>query len=126
MSLLDGHVVALEQHTGRVVWTFDSGAPLVSAKQSFSSSQGLNVFPGTDGGLYTYHGLTHLNPGLEVRHKPGWCCDPTVHSAMNISATMLVQELICQYAGKAAENAMHSCSWAVSPTSTTNPKQLPS
>lgn len=66
VSLLDGHVVALDQSTGRVVWTFDSGAPLVSAKQSFSSSQGLNVFPGTDGGLYAYHGLTHLNPGLEV------------------------------------------------------------
>lgn len=67
VSLLDGHVVALDQHTGRIVWTFDSGAPLVSAKQSLASSQGLNVFPGTDGGLYAYHGLTHLNPGLEVR-----------------------------------------------------------
>jgi outer membrane protein assembly factor BamB len=66
VSLLDGHVVALDQNTGRILWTFDSGAPLVSAKQSFSSSQGLNVFPGTDGGLYAYHGITHLNPGLEV------------------------------------------------------------
>lgn len=67
VSLLDGHVVALDQNTGRILWTFDSGAPLVSAKQSFASSQGLNVFPGTDGGLYAYHGITHLNPGLEVR-----------------------------------------------------------
>lgn len=75
VSLLDGHVVALDQNTGRVVWTFDSGAPLVSAKQSFSSSQGLNVFPGTDGGLYAYHGLTHLNPGLEVRQQLS-CCRP--------------------------------------------------
>lgn len=82
VSLLDGHVVALDQHTGRVVWTFDSGAPLVSAKQSFSSSQGLNVFPGTDGGLYAYHGLTHLNPGLEVRHKPSCCCPPTVNNGL--------------------------------------------
>lgn len=68
VSLLDGHVVALDQNTGRVLWTFDSGAPLVSARQSYASSQGgLNVFPGTDGGLYAYHGITHLNPGLEVR-----------------------------------------------------------
>lgn len=66
VTLLDGHVVALDQHTGRVLWTFDSGAPLVSAKQNVASSQGLNVFPGTDGGLYAYHGITHLNPGLEV------------------------------------------------------------
>lgn len=67
MSLLDGHVVALDQSTGRILWNFDSGAPLVSAKQSLTASQGLNVFPGTDGGLYAYHGITHLNPGLEVR-----------------------------------------------------------
>jgi hypothetical protein len=67
VSLLDGHVVALDQSTGRILWNFDSGAPLVSAKQSLTASQGLNVFPGTDGGLYAYHGITHLNPGLEVR-----------------------------------------------------------
>jgi outer membrane protein assembly factor BamB len=66
VTLLDGHVVALDHSTGRVLWTFDSGAPLVSAKQNVASSQGLNVFPGTDGGLYAYHGMTHLNPGLEV------------------------------------------------------------
>jgi outer membrane protein assembly factor BamB len=69
VSLLDGHVVALDQSTGRTLWSFDSGAPLVSAKQSFASSQGLNVFPGTDGGLYAYHGITNLNPGLEVRQQ---------------------------------------------------------
>lgn len=66
VSLLDGHVVALDQVTGRILWSFDSGAPLVSAKQSFASSQGLNVFPGTDGGLYAYHGITHVTPGVEV------------------------------------------------------------
>lgn len=74
VSLLDGHVVALDQATGRTLWSFDSGAPLVSAKQSFASSQGLNVFPGTDGGLYAYHGITHLNPGLEVRQGDTGCC----------------------------------------------------
>lgn len=66
VSLLDGHVVALDHSTGRVLWTFDSGAPLVSAKQHAAAS--LNVFPGTDGGLYAYRGIsTQLNPGLEVR-----------------------------------------------------------
>jgi len=66
VTLLDGHVVALDHTTGRTLWTFDSGAPLVSAKQSLASSQGLNVFPGTDGGLFAYNGMKHLNPGLEV------------------------------------------------------------
>eukprot|EP00775_Hariotina_reticulata_P013052 gene13052-13179_t len=65
VTLLDGHVVALDHTTGRTLWTFDSGAPLVSAKQSLASSQGLNVFPGTDGGLFAYNGMKHLNPALE-------------------------------------------------------------
>jgi hypothetical protein len=86
VSLLDGHVVALDQNTGRILWTFDSGAPLVSAKQSFSSSQGLNVFPGTDGGLYAYHGITHLNPGLEVSQATNQrpCSISRLHSGGNI------------------------------------------
>ena len=64
MTLLDGHVVALNPASGQVLWTFDSGAPLVSAKQT----PGLNVFPGADGGLYAYHGMRReVDAGLEVR-----------------------------------------------------------
>lgn len=66
VSLLDGHVVAVEPETGRLLWTFDSGAPLVSSKQASvksPSSPAFNVFPGADGGLYAYHGMR----ALEVR-----------------------------------------------------------
>lgn len=65
VTLLDGHVVSVDRESGQVQWTFDSGAPLVSAKQSPQGS-GFNVFPGADGGLYAYHGVTKHTPGLEV------------------------------------------------------------
>lgn len=67
MTLLDGNVLAVDRDKGRVLWTFDSGAPLVSAKQS-PAGAGFNVFPGADGGLYAYHGVSKSSGlGLEVR-----------------------------------------------------------
>lgn len=75
MTLLDGTVVAVDRTAGRVLWTFDSGAPLVSAKQSPASS-GFNVFPGADGGLYAYHGASERGAaGLEVRVGAGNSAD---------------------------------------------------
>jgi hypothetical protein len=72
VTLLDGVVVGVDRDAGRVLWTFDSGAPLVSAKQSPQGS-GFNVFPGVDGGLYAYHGVSkHRTPGLEVRAGLGF------------------------------------------------------
>eukprot|EP00878_Enallax_costatus_P018795 GHUV01019807.1.p1 GENE.GHUV01019807.1~~GHUV01019807.1.p1 ORF type:complete len:727 (+),score=262.17 GHUV01019807.1:265-2445(+) len=65
VTLLDGRVVALDHGSGQILWTFDSGAPLVAAKQTAALSQGMNVFPGTDGGLYAYRGMKQLQPGLE-------------------------------------------------------------
>ena len=56
VTLLDGSIVAVDRDRGRVLWTFDSGAPLVSARQSPAGRRGFNVFPGADGGLYAYHG----------------------------------------------------------------------
>lgn len=66
MSLLDGRVVALDTNSGSILWTFDSGSPLVSVKQSEAAAPGLNIFPGVDGGLYAYHGLDQSTAKLEV------------------------------------------------------------
>lgn len=59
VSLLDGQVVALSPVTGRVLWGFDTGGPLVSSKQPQQGDASLHVFPGAapdDGGLYAYYG----------------------------------------------------------------------
>jgi hypothetical protein len=73
VSLLDGHVVALSPSTGRVLWGFDSGGPLVSAKQPEQGrSSSLHVFPGAapdDGGLYAYHGM---RPTDAAALQVGW------------------------------------------------------
>jgi len=72
VTLLDGQVVAVDRDAGEVLWTFDSGAPLVSAKQT-QEGNGFNVFPGADGGLYAYHGMNHQRSlGLEVQWGSGW------------------------------------------------------
>lgn len=54
VTLLDGRIVAVDEASGRVMWTFDSGTPLVSVKQSQVVAAGLSIFPGVDGGLYAY------------------------------------------------------------------------
>ena len=66
VTLLDGRVVAVNQKSGRTIWTFDSGSPLVSARQSLESEQPFNVIPGSDGGLYTYRGMNEVDAGIEV------------------------------------------------------------
>lgn len=67
VSLLDGRVVGVDSFTGSILWTFDSGAPLVSMRQSEYGDR-MNVFPGVDGGLYAYHGLDESRRAkLEVR-----------------------------------------------------------
>lgn len=45
MSLLDGSLVAIDQDTGRKLWTYDSGEPLLSASG--------NLVPAVDGSLYS-------------------------------------------------------------------------
>lgn len=67
VTLLDGRVVALDAGNGRVLWTHDTGAPLLSARQQPGRAPALSVFPGTDGGLYAYSsgmGQT-VNAGLQ-------------------------------------------------------------
>ena len=65
ISLLDGRIVAVDSQSGALLWTFDSGAPLVSVKQPQDSK--MHIFPGVDGGLYAYHGLGDDGAKLEVR-----------------------------------------------------------
>lgn len=79
MSLLDGTLVAVDPGSGRLLWTFDSGSPLVSAAGSAEESSNggkgsavqpccsTAIFPGVDGALYTYKQDGELGRGLEVR-----------------------------------------------------------
>jgi len=67
ISLLDGRVVAVDPSGGSVLWSFDSGSPLLSVQQSEASPPGVHIFPGVDGGLYAYHGLDSNKARLEVR-----------------------------------------------------------
>jgi hypothetical protein len=85
VSLLDGTLVAVEPDSGRLLWTFDSGSPLVSASGSAEvgaglvpegggphataapAQQGRAIFPGVDGALYSYKKSGALGRGLEVK-----------------------------------------------------------
>lgn len=58
VTLLDGTIVAVDPETGKRLWEFDSGSPLVSARRSEETH--MNVFPGVDGGLYAYYGYKGL------------------------------------------------------------------
>jgi hypothetical protein len=74
VSLLDGRILGVNPDSGSIIWTFDTGAPLVSVRQSESTADGdASIFPGTDGGLYAYHhgmdarlevGPTHVTPHM--------------------------------------------------------------
>ena len=52
VSLADGKIVALDELTGDIVWTVETGSPLVMSSKDKSSSEG--IFPSTDGALFTY------------------------------------------------------------------------
>ena len=60
-------MVAVDPSVGSMLWSFDSGSPLLSVQQSDASPPGVHIFPGVDGGLYAYHGLDRDTARLEVR-----------------------------------------------------------
>ena len=86
VSLADGKLVALDKHTGARLWTFDSGAPLLSSSiphqaqlqaaappdladaeaAGVRAARG-SVFPGTDGGLYALLSGDDGSPRVEAR-----------------------------------------------------------
>ena len=100
MSLLDGTLVAVDPGSGRLLWTFDSGSPLVSAagaaEEAAHAGGGAAVqpccstaiFPGVDGALYTYKQDGELGRGLEVRLSV-WTCSPWV---MYMQLEMILRE----------------------------------
>jgi outer membrane protein assembly factor BamB len=57
VSLLDGKIAALDAESGRRLWEYDTGQPLVSNKGTASRGNDslATVFPGADGSLYAYH-----------------------------------------------------------------------
>ncbi|BDA47514.1 probable serine/threonine-protein kinase/endoribonuclease IRE1 at C-terminar half [Coccomyxa sp. Obi] len=56
VSLLDGSLVAIDQDTGRKLWTYDSGEPLLSASG--------NLVPAVDGSLYS---MTYEHESLALQ-----------------------------------------------------------
>ena len=66
VSLLDGRAIAIDSSSGSILWSFDSGSPLITSQQA-DAPGGIHVFPGVDGGLYAYHGLDGGKAKLEVR-----------------------------------------------------------
>ena len=65
VSLLDGKIAALDADSGRRLWEYDTGQPLVSNKGTASRGNDnlATVFPGADGSLYAYH---HKERSFEV------------------------------------------------------------
>lgn len=103
MSLANGNLVALDQETGETLWTFETGAPLVSSTPITSAAGGAgeggepgegedveggtaaaarakdSIFPGTDGSLYAYRQPSSGEPPrIEVR----WCCGPRARGSV--------------------------------------------
>lgn len=82
VSLANGQLLALDEDTGDLLWTFDTGAPLLSstnpAMTSDLSKSGVHgdgddatavkdgIFPGTDGSLYIYRAGGGGIPKIEV------------------------------------------------------------
>lgn len=74
VATLDGNIHGMQPDTGRLLWTFASGSPLVSSRRADATSSArpgggshdVNIFPGADGGLYAYHGVQAGSLGLEV------------------------------------------------------------
>lgn len=54
VSLADGRIVALNEDSGRQLWSIDTGSPLVMSSKQGIGGQTEGIFPSTDGSLYTY------------------------------------------------------------------------
>lgn len=71
VSLANGHLVAIDEETGVLQWTFDTGSPLLaSANPAFADADGSfglkdGIFPGTDGSLYIFRSTDENSPRVE-------------------------------------------------------------
>lgn len=83
VSLANGQLVALSEETGAVLWTLDTGAPLLSSANPAAAAAGKagggdgeeapgaeglkeGIFPGSDGSLYVYSVAEDGSPRIEV------------------------------------------------------------
>ena len=90
VSLADGRLVSLDESSGELLWTFDTGAPLMTSanpataptddapdlRDNDTESSALplpkeGIFPGTDGSLYIYRSSAmaagYSPPQIEAR-----------------------------------------------------------
>ena len=80
VSLANGHLVALDEDTGDLQWTFDTGSPLLTSANPAAAAAATaqpdrdgahlpsvkeGIFPGTDGSLYIYRPQKFGPPRIE-------------------------------------------------------------
>jgi len=69
---IDGSISSVDAENGNILWTFDSGSPLISSSRGPDSK--IQVFPGIDGSVYVLEDdrspqLEVSNPDLEFLHS---------------------------------------------------------
>ena len=107
VSLADGQIVALDEDTGRRVWSIDTGSPLVASStdaQRRGSDEVLSgeyegIFPSTDGSLYTYSvgedGAPHVQKlPVTVKDLVDASPSPTPEGAMMLGSQQTIVFII--------------------------------
>lgn len=80
MTSLDGKITALDQLTGKQLWTFDTDSPLLSA--TASQAYAFSVVPGVQGELYTQQRVAG-GGGFQVTHQ---------HHTVNLKIQIILLE----------------------------------
>lgn len=62
---IDGSVSAVDGNNGNILWTFQTGSPLIATQKETDSN--VQVFPGIDGSIFVLHG--DESPKLEVKNS---------------------------------------------------------
>ena len=107
VSLADGQIVALDEDTGRKVWSIDTGSPLVAsstdaerrAGDDVHSGEYEGIFPSTDGSLYTYsldeEGSPHVQKlPVTVKDLVDASPSPTPEGAMMLGSQQTIVFII--------------------------------
>ena len=67
VSAHDGSLSLLDAEQGNLVWTLDTGAPLLTSSAAEGRDASHAVFPGADGQLYAYEDTSSGDRALTVR-----------------------------------------------------------
>eukprot|EP00889_Picochlorum_renovo_P003636 jgi/Picre1/30666/NNA_006027.t1 len=107
VSLADGQIVALDEDTGRRVWSIDTGSPLVASStdaerrggDDVHSGEYEGIFPSTDGSLYTYsldeEGSPHVQKlPVTVKDLVDASPSPTPEGAMMLGSQQTIVFII--------------------------------